>query len=157
MIRFALQSDLDEIVAVSKQFYDEIEMDSIGYRFHEDRIRASYQQGIDRDEHYVLLYVENCQILGIFFFSVRDEHYYFTDKRFAAEIVWHSLPSLPPKKRLKVMMQLFDAGEMYVKSIGATCLYVGLDSRKDFSHTGINKYLENRGYTGIVKTYFKEV
>ena len=157
MIRFALQSDLDEIVAVSKQFYDEIELDSVGYRFHDERIRESYQKGIDQDEHYVLLYMEDCQIIGVFFFSVRDEHYYFKNKRFAAEIVWHSLPTLPDNKRLRVMMQLFFAGEMFIKSIGGTCLYVGLDARKEFSHPGINKYLSKRGYSSIVTTYYKEV
>jgi hypothetical protein len=155
MIRFAAQSDMDEIVAASRQFYDEIRLDDVGYAFHEECIRDSYQLAIDQDGHYVLLYIEDCRILGLFFYSVRDEQYYFKNRRFSAEIVWHSLPTLPPKKRLKVMMKLLEAGEMHIKSIGAEHLYIGIDARPEFKKEGIARYLTTRGFSNIVATYHK--
>jgi len=156
MIRFAVQSDLEEIVAASREFYDEICLDAVGYRFDEPRIRESYQSAIEFKGHYCLLYTENCKILGLFLFSIRDDNHFFTNKRFASEIVWHSLPSLNTVKRIKVMIKLFEAMEMYAINVRkATGIYVGLDARRDFAHRGINRYLEKRGYGQIVSTYYK--
>lgn len=158
MIRFGTLADMEPVVALSKEFYHEINLDAVGYRFHEPQIRASYTDGLSRsDGHHVLLYIEHGQILGLFFFRIRDEHYYFTNRRFATEIVWHSDPKLPPKKRLKIMMKLFDAGEMFMESQGCLNIYTGLDARKEHYHYGINKYLLRKGYNEIVTTYHKEV
>jgi hypothetical protein len=155
MIRFATHDDMDEIFAISRAFYDEIQLDDVGYRFDDEQIRASYQRGIDRDEHYILLYIEDCRILGLFFFSIRSETYYFRDRKFASEIVWHSLPSLPPQKRLKVMMRLLDAGLMFIDMSGAESTYCGLDARKEFHHPGINRALQKRGFAHIINMHHR--
>lgn len=155
MVRFAVQSDLDAIVEVSRIFYDEIRLDDVGYCFDEEQIRESYQRGIDKNEHYVLLYIENCQILGLFFFSIRSEHYYFRNRKFGSEIVWHSLPTLPKTKRLKVMLKVLDAGLMFSDTQGTENFYCGLDARKEFYHPGITRALEERGFNHIVNMHHR--
>ena len=157
MIRFAALADLEPIVALSREFYNEIDLDAVGYRFDEPRIRESYLKGIDCKDHFVLLYLEQGELLGLFFFSIRNEHYYFRNRCFGSEIVWHSKPDLPPLKRLRIMMKLFESGEMFMQSRGATGIYCGLDARKDFHHPGINKYLLRKGYSSIVNTYYKRL
>jgi len=155
MIRFMVQADMEEVVRASRLFYDEIDLDNVGYRFDEPQIRQSYQAAIDFREHYCLLYIEGGQTLGLFLFSIRSENHFFINKPFASEIVWHSLPSLLPVKRLKVMIKLFEACEMFTNLKGAGNPYVGLDARREFAHPGINRYLVKRGYGPIVTTYYK--
>ena len=155
MIRFATLADLEPIVALSREFYNEIDLDAVGYRFDDPQIRESYLKGIDCKDHFVLLYLEQGELLGLFFFSIREETYYFQNRTYGSEIVWHADPKLGALKRLKVMIKLFEAGEMFMQSRGVKVIYCGLDARPAFHHPGIHKYLQNRGYAAMATTYHR--
>lgn len=157
MIRPAVPTDFEEIIAVSRLFYEEIKLDDVGYRFDEEQIRASYLKGLTEEDHRVLLYIEDCRILGLYFFNIRTETYYFKDRKYAAEIVWHSLPDLPPGKRLKVMLNLLDAALMFTDMEGVENSYLGLDARKEFYCPGINRAVMQRGFNHIVNQYHRRL
>ena len=157
MIRLATIEDIDAIVSLSEDFYREIRLDEIGYRFDITQIRKNYLRSIECGNPFVLLYFEASELCGIFAFSIRDEHYFFSNRKFGAEIVWHTAPNLGSIKRLKIMIKLLAAGEMLMKVKGATGFYCQLDARREFYHPGINNYLIKSGYTSITTTYYKEI
>lgn len=157
MIRFAVDADLDELVAFCSKAYYSMDYDSTGYKFQPERVTHCVRGYITSPDYNILLYMENCKIMGVFIFTIIDHHHYFADKKYTTELVWHTDPEMSVYKQLRVMVKLFEAMEMYSKAQGSLDIYCGLDARPDYAHDGITRYLTKKGYGHTVKFYHKGV
>ena len=145
VVRRPTLDDVPEMLKMSRVFYDEMDFDKFGWHFDEDVIGRNYIEAILNPEKFIVyIYVKEA-IQGIMFSSVVDTSLYFTGRKFAQEVVWHSDPKLSSFVRSKVMIRLLMATENELTRVGVKTLYVSTDLRDGYS--GVSSYLEKKGYT----------
>ena len=155
MIRLATLADVPNIVAISKPCYDQMEFDSLGWKYDADRIAESYARGVTTDNHILIVAEDNGTIIGLLFINICTESYYFKYNPFAQEIMWHVLPSLSTYRRSKYMLKMLSFAEKILAERGIKNFYLGTDLREGFN--GVGKHLLKNNYQLVCTRLFKEI
>jgi hypothetical protein len=154
MIRRAEFADIPEMLSLSREFYAEMDFDSLGYRFDADQVADSYRRGVENPDAFILTVAEReGELCGIFFAAILDASLYFKGHRFAQEVVWHAQPSLPDVRKSRVMIELLTAAESEMVRMGGMPFYLSTDTRSRFD--GVGQYLEKRGYKEMCRYWYK--
>lgn len=156
MIRLADLDDIPGLMAISKPCYDQMSFDDYGWKYEPERIEESYRRGVQSDNHLLIVTEEDSEIIGLLFINISIESYYFKNNPYANEIMWHVTPLASQFKRSKYMLKMLDYAEKLLAGMGIKNLYVGADSRTEFSGIA-NNLVNKRGYQSISLRLYKEI
>jgi hypothetical protein len=152
----AKQSHVLDILALGKRCYAEMNFDDVGYIFDEDHIFISISKSINNPKFVLLVSVNKKQKLdGVLWLTIQDTTLYFTGRKFAQEIAWHSDPDLPSFSRGKIMLELLQAGIKQLESLGIKNMYLSTDLDPKF--TGVGRYLKKHGFNKMCEYWHKGV
>jgi len=143
VIEEATLRELDEIVLVSKIFYDEMDFEKMGLSWDWITVRERIKGWIKSESAYVGAYKENGNILGVGILVLTPAMYNYNEL-IATEIVWHSLPGLSSYKRGKIMFTLLDKMIAWAKSKKAKTINLSVSLFK--RNIAAAKFLKRQGF-----------
>jgi hypothetical protein len=122
--------DLDEILVVSRIWYDSMDFDRFGKHFDIETIKALWKDSLISPFQYdVLVAREKNAIIGAFGIVYKTTHTWFKGILQGYELVFHADPRLPRFVQGKVMMKLLNEMLPKMQSRNADAIYVGFDPR----------------------------
>jgi hypothetical protein len=142
-IRQIRLNDLKKVIPVIKVCYDEMNFAQMGLPFDLDTVIIKTTKAVNSDDFYAIMFEEEGEVLGIGI--VKAIYSPFSHKELmVVEEAWHSKPSLTPFKRIKIMNNLVEAIEAWVKKKGIKYFHIGISPYGKNIVAG--KLLMKRGY-----------
>jgi hypothetical protein len=122
--------DLDEIMEVSRVWYDSMEFDDCGKHFDPETIKALWKDSLLSPLKYdVLVARENNSIIGAFGIVYQTTHTWFKGILQGYELVFHADPRLPKFMQGKIMLKLLATMLPIMQTRNADAVFVGCDAR----------------------------
>jgi hypothetical protein len=145
--------DIRQVVKLSFQCYQEMDLDSIGYRFDEAVIKRSWMSGVQGEVFRGYVH-DNGKIAGILGVTLPvATAFYDGSPRMAQEITFHADPALSAYTRIKTMLSLLDYAITDLRDIGVESLYINSDKR----YPALGKMLDSRGFKPVSEMHYRRL
>lgn len=153
MIRPAVIEDVSEIVALCKEFYDEMGYAKLGHSFDDATVARTWQAWIESNMAEGFIAEDEGRAIGVGGIVLALGVMNLMEHK-AIETVWHTLPTLTAYKRAKYMMALFEAMEGWAKRQGARTIHFSTAVSKG---EAVDDFLCRNGYALTERHYVKEL
>ena len=151
LTRLAQHGDEPTLLLFSKQCYDEMDFDKFGYKFEYEAVYRNYNLGIDDPNKQIITVWENGVLIGVTVWVISESSMYFDNHKVASELVFHSLPSLPARQKLRIMRLMIQKSNDLLNFLQVKSVYISTDVR----YNAVTKLLQKEGFESFSIRLYK--